>query len=448
MLKTVKDKMFKCWHIIAGFCENHALFCMVVITLLYTGHAFTYIANTDILDFDFLWTEWIRDNGFLNIYHMEGSETVSGINYPPMYPFVLYLISDIIKGGYDQITQICLFSFQVVMFIAAEIYFYLKISKKVALLWTTCLPFLFNVFCWGQRDAIFAFFIILMFINIEKHKVYRVVFWFTMLCLLKPQGALLLPILLLYLFLEHESFKNKVLAFCSGCVIGLLAFLPFIIRERSILTILNPYLFAGNGMSTINNHASNFWALLSGCILPSNMRFIIPLTFLIIIPVLFIMYKMTKDFQLSCFVYMFTMFMFAFGQLERYILYCFAILFFMLFISDNKEKYVKFGKCYKFLYIVSFLSQFIVHFILEMSYWLFIKHYPDVCVFDHQVDNHTLLAMYKYVIEKEPMLNVNIGIMYIVVAALSFVTIYTYLYMYTLIFNKNDKTIIDKTLEK
>lgn len=365
-----------------NFCSNYAIACMIIIDVLFFIFVVGYISHVDIIEFDFGWVECMKANGFTSIYHMVDGNVVSNINYPPMYPFVLYLLKDFITSSHSHVTQVCLMAFPVIMFIVSQIYFYKCVSKNVALAWTFCLPFLFNVFIWGQRDAAFAFFLVLMFINIEKHNLYRTVFWFTMLCLLKPQGSLLLPVLFLYLIIENKKIKDKLLSLVMGCMIGLVAFLPFIIEERSLKTFLVPYLYAGGDMIRINMYAPNIWCLFCGASFPEELEFIPLVTIVLSMLLLFVVYGQTKNIVYSSFIYLFLQFMFAFHQTERYSLYSFTLLFFICFISVDKYKFVKYKICYYLQFIVCFIIQLVVYIKSTVPYIIFARLYPGKCLYD------------------------------------------------------------------
>ena len=90
-----------------------------------------------------------RKNGMWNIYHMCsdcGNHTVSGVNYPPLYPMFLGFVSKFMGGPHSYSAQFFIKLFSAVLFMVSQIWIYFKISERVAVIWTFSLPFIINAF--------------------------------------------------------------------------------------------------------------------------------------------------------------------------------------------------------------------------------------------------------------------------------------------------------------
>ena len=391
-------------YIIGLYFQRHkVLYGILLFTLLFLVGSSFLIQHVDLLDFDYGWVQWMKEYGLFRVYHMCDEcvdRTCSSINYPPLYPAFLYLISGFVGDMHSYSAQFFIKLFPAVLFMVSQIWVYFKISERAAVIWTFSLPFILNALCWGQRDIAFIFFMIVMFYNIEEDKPYGAAIWFTLACLLKPQGVLLLPILLLYLFISRAKVKHKILSLLSGAGIGVLTFLPFMIAEKSIFTFFTPYFYCGAG-ARINGMAPNIWFLFQGFIQDDQAGIVSMLfyfMFIISICIFIFYYYKTKNFMLSVTVYMFTYFMFNVGQTERYSLYVVVCFFYMLYISKNRFSYNRdliksiYVKCYWSSFIAQ-LSKILFTNLIMFSYIRFGYFEKFGCLVLHQksLENNAVL---------------------------------------------------------
>lgn len=331
---------------------RHTILIIISVDIIGILISIFFPSYYDIVDYDLgHWMPFLRDHTYLEMYEQISSivdPEMTSINYPPIYPSFLFLLTRIFKIDYDitfmyegswWVYQLIMKLFSIFGFILAQIVFYTSISKKAALTWSLCLPFWHMSFVWGQRDAIFCFIIIMMLWSMTQNKVVSPSIWFALLCLLKPQGAYLLVVLLIYLIAEKFRVRDKLLSLVTGGMIGLAAFLPFMIYQKDLLLPIKLYLGVGISANVaFCCQCGNIYCLLPGVNIPESLSSLVYIQWLVVILAAVLYYAKNKDIVDTCFVYLFSLYMFTVCQHERYILYHFAVLFFMYVVQNKRIK--------------------------------------------------------------------------------------------------------------
>lgn len=331
------------------FCKKYTIPLIILADVLGLLTAAFHVSFMDIISFDLrYWVPQFQQTGYLSMYHGISEFGIfdgTTVNYPPMYPSYVYLLSCTVLPEIGEITlenavnmnfQVAMKSFAFIGLMISQVVLYKRISPKAALLWTYCLPIWYMSFVWGQRDAVMGFFIVMMLFSMHKGKLYEPGFWFVAICLLKPQGAYLVVIYLLYLFVSDFDLTAKIKCFAIDLAIGLAAYLPFMIYEQDIFLPFKLYLgVADYGVADFSWQTSNIFWMVCGMDVPSNAVWLLPVLFVCVCVLTVLWYRKTHDIVSTGFVYLFCLYMFTIGQHDRYVLYHICVLVLLCVLLDN-----------------------------------------------------------------------------------------------------------------
>lgn len=225
---------------------------------------------TDIYCF-FTWARNAFSGGIPSFY---SSEFFS--DYPPGYIYVLYVIgAGMHLLGITEITPGCLFLLKLPAILCdlATGYLIWQTAAKKRTGWKPVLlsgayllnpAVLFNSAVWGQVDAVYTFFVIVMCLLLRDKKTIPAYFVFATGILLKPQTMVFTPLLLLGIYenvfaggIDWKNFaRNLLWGLASiGCMV--LACLPF-----GLETVIQNYSNTMGSYPYISVNAYNFWAML------------------------------------------------------------------------------------------------------------------------------------------------------------------------------------------
>ena len=217
----------------------------------------------DVKNFIQYWIDYLNKDGLFSVYNHLYDES-HFVNYPPLYLSYLYIVKNILnfmklKFGISGI--IIFFQLQNIIVHLLTIWFCkLKFGDKIGFLWFFNPLFLYVNIMTIHFDELFAFIMISCVLAMKNKNDFQVYFLFGLGCLLKLQGAYLLPLIIWYMFSDYDKI-GKRLCICIGVGIACLCcFIPFILSNGNIMLPIHLYI-GSNGFN------SNYFA----SFLPTNM---------------------------------------------------------------------------------------------------------------------------------------------------------------------------------
>lgn len=290
------------------------------------------IINSDKYDINYYikpWFEHMRLNGVFSMYDHNIPNAISDVDYPPLYLLLSYVSYWLFSHfGVNSISV-----FSTIQIVTTFAFALLALRKSVKLsLFITLLPaFYINSFIFSQCDVVLTIGMAAMLIFFERGKIKSASIAFAAICLTKLQGCYLLPVYLLLLFNSNHEFKKKIEAICTGGLLGIACWLPFIIHSKDVSLPIRIYLGgAGKYNYLYDNDAPNLYYLIckpfgiSVDVNPALYRVLFIVTLITCIAVLLYYYQNTKDMYSSMFLYLFLIFTITVGQRGRYELYVIA----------------------------------------------------------------------------------------------------------------------------
>ncbi len=320
-------------------------------------------------------------------------------DYPPGYLYILGAVSKtsrllgLSQSGYEFMLRFpAIFAD---MLIALIIYKYggKRMSEKAALLLSGLYlfspVFFYDTAVWGQIESVLLLFLLVSLILFQKEKYQLATLVYALAILLKPQGILLAPMILV-LLLESRSWKkilSSILLAFAGFMAFIIPFSPAWQEETGIslfLHLCNPLWMVEKYLSTMGSYAyfsvnaTNFYAAinlnwvpmskLGEGILASSFNYII--LSLGVLGSIFLYFKIkNKDARiwLSGFFLFSFLFTFAVQMHERYIVLSIVFLLFAYLTTRNKHLLALFAgfSCVGFLNLYAVLSNF-----FKDNFWL------------------------------------------------------------------------------
>lgn len=318
--------------------KKYFLISIIVVFIIKLITSYSFYQYLDLITANFSWTQQIAEKGLFNMYMPENG--VFQIDYPPLFLYLIYPIHKIVIFTYEHslngLFQLLMKSIPLVFDLIITFFLYKKFNLKAAFLWSINTAIFVNVALWGQMDIPFIALMLFMIFYMEKDKPNQVLIFFALSCLLKPQGVYLFPIVILYLINSKRKKCEKRIAFSIGLLTGIIGWLPFMISNKNIILPIIIYLGSIFRYSFINLNAGNFYFLFNGVEYSGTIGLINFAMLIISIILLFNIFKKTNNYYLASAVYMFNIFMFTFGQHERYGIYA-MFLFFLYFILTNNK---------------------------------------------------------------------------------------------------------------
>ena len=311
---------------------TYTLLAIILFSLSFRLFAgYTYIHYFD-LNYYILWSTGVHD-GLFSAY-----EHIASLDYPPMWLFPMYIVGFFTTNPEIQAAPpyyvLALKIFQILFDVAIIPLIYVVLRKKnqifallLAASWALNPAAIINSSYWGQTDSVMIFLLLISFWLLEERKMVAAMVWYCIACLTKFQCLYFAPVILLYLFFSKYDIKTIIKAICSGVVVVIGVFLPFILNS-GILLPFEVY-FGGHGQykeATLN--AFNLYGLfglnrksdvqpLIGSITLSDISWVI--TFVILAIVVYLYFKAPKKSSwLLCFVLMQSIFMLTSRMHERY----------------------------------------------------------------------------------------------------------------------------------
>lgn len=178
------------------------------------------------------WADMVFKDGFQNFYTSEAFT-----DYPPGYMYILYIIGGVRKLfgiAWNSTLSVLLtkspaiiadLGTGVLLYQVAKKYFTNYGAAILAAIYLLCPAVILDSAVWGQTDAVFTFFIVLMCYLITEKKLIPSYFVFAVAILIKPQSLIFTPVLIFgiidQVFLEDFQWKK----FWINLGLGILAIL-------------------------------------------------------------------------------------------------------------------------------------------------------------------------------------------------------------------------------
>lgn len=302
------------------FNQHHLLVMIVLISVIALVVRFSVISLISGDSYWYLepWVKFIRDHGGLSSlnevpisYYQFPQGTIpygdprlanlsieginfSRANYPVFYYFLLALVSYLPVPALTVI-KIVSYVFDFVLAFAVLKTMGLFTKNKVALvisyLLALFLPtFLINSALWAQTDAVYGGLALWFIYFIIKEKPKTAMIFIGLALTIKLQTVFILPIVG-WLFLKR---KFRLFYLVIPVLIVFASFIPSYIAGMDLITPIKQYTEIGNTFSSINLNSGSLYAIfdgINGRLSPVIVNFAVPMAFLILIVLIYYVYR-------------------------------------------------------------------------------------------------------------------------------------------------------------
>lgn len=242
----------------------------IVSLLIRIVSSVVYVGNESDMGCFMSWADMVFNDGIGQFYKSDAFH-----DYPPGYMYILYIVGAVkALFGVQYGSPMCLLITKLPAVIADMITGYLvyRIASRktdkvfsaiLSGMYLLCPAIILDSAVWGQTDAVFTLFIVIMCYLVTEKKLVASYFVFAVAILIKPQSLILTPVLICAIidqvFLENfnwkKFFRNLLLGLCAILMIGILI-MPFGFKEAlsQYTDTLGSYEYA-----TIN--AYNIWTV-------------------------------------------------------------------------------------------------------------------------------------------------------------------------------------------
>ncbi|MFT8315829.1 MAG: hypothetical protein ABF633_16505 [Clostridium sp.] len=204
-------------------------------------------------------------NNLLTVYGNDSS-----IDYPPVYIYILCIIGKLANISLLSKYYYLLLKIPSIIADILSSYFIYRIANKRTYKELSILLGAFYIFnpavlmnstIWGQADSFFAFIVILSVFLLSENKLIFSSILFTVAVLMKPQGIILLP-LLLFELIRRKNLKSILYCVLPALITTLIIILPFSISNGNIIWIFNLYKNTIGEYPYASDNAFNFFSLI------------------------------------------------------------------------------------------------------------------------------------------------------------------------------------------
>lgn len=253
--------------------ENNMPFyvLLVVAGIMQIIMAAMYLGNETDMNCFLSWSDMIFNDGISQFYKADAFT-----DYPPGYMYILYVagaLKHMFHTEWNSTLSVIIVKMPSIIANLGTAWLLYQIAKKywknngatiIAALFLINPTVLLDGPLWGQTDAVFTFFIVLMCYLISEKKLIPAYFVFAAGILIKPQSLIFTPVLIFgivdQIFLEdfnwNKFFKNLGLGLLAIGMIALLM-VPFGFNEA-----FSQYKETMGSYEYASVNAYNFWALL------------------------------------------------------------------------------------------------------------------------------------------------------------------------------------------
>lgn len=256
---------------------NYCIACILIFGLILRLLA-AVIYNNRLDTYAYLNWAYGLQNDFYHAY-----EKVQGLDYPPIYLYVLYMagrLINLVHGNGIWLVEMLILKFPVVltdMLTAGLIYIIAgkrlgnRTSVILAALYAMNPAVFLNSAVWGQTDSVMILIMIFAFYAMEKEKPVLSTILVTVMCLVKLQGVFFIPVLLLEVF-SRRKLKAILLSAASAIVTAGIVLAPFCLGKPP-LWIINRIFIGGMGKYQYTSmHAYNLFSLLKADMVSDSIK--------------------------------------------------------------------------------------------------------------------------------------------------------------------------------
>ena len=206
------------------------------------------------------------------------------LDYPPIYLYVLFVIGKLANlfglTGSEPIYLLLLKLPSILADLITAYLLYRLAKNKLPGIWPILISGIYvfnpaviiNSAVWGQVDSFLILFFALGFLLLDSEKPVLSGLPFAIAALMKPQGLILLPVVLFEL-LKRKDWKVLVKTALFGIVSGIVLVLPYLIIEGPSW-LFNLYLETAEGYQYVSLNAYNFFSLIGTNLKPDSETFL------------------------------------------------------------------------------------------------------------------------------------------------------------------------------
>ena len=339
--------------------KGKTFFITILFLVLAIGLAITapWQMSYDAARFMLPWLDNMKVNGILAMYKPVELAPFP-MDYPPLYYSLMYIFTNNfldLSNTQQSVVVIRLFA---VIINLLFIYFLIKfVDKKMGIAYAFFIPTLIGSAVWAQSDSFFIFLFFLFFYSYyKKNNITLMSIIYALMVCLKLQGLYFLPVYLVLLFGSKNDKTEKVNAFIYGIVVGAIIWLPWLIVEGPGL-FFKIYLGSAAqeaiwGMGGNFPFVISFFAGIRTMPVVGELKTLYTLiniyTLLLCVALFIWLLNRSKDILYTTAFYLFMIFMLTLHQYERYEIYTWGVLFFIVSTnfkyqeySDDRQKRIK-----------------------------------------------------------------------------------------------------------
>lgn len=226
--------------------------------------AFANHGDADVLTFNYVWAT----TPIQSIFHIYD---IPSLDYPPLFPVALRLLRPLLLSFPETLPRFLLMKCIPIAGTGLLGFILVKFSKRhnadnlllVAFIcfFTLLNPaIIFNASIWGQVDVLLILLLVVSFTSLFEGKPYLACLYFAVGCLTKLQFCYFAIPFVIVLFLLFPLAKAlKALLACL--VIGVTAWLPFILASENIMLPFDVYLGGSGKYQYLNLQALNLYGI-------------------------------------------------------------------------------------------------------------------------------------------------------------------------------------------
>lgn len=315
---------------------NNSKACILIIAILIVGFLLRIYSGLliDGHPFDInIYKRWATSaaNSLLTVYGNNSS-----IDYPPVYIYILSIVGKLSNMSVFSKYYFLLLKLPSIIADILSAYFIYRIankriSRELSILLSAFYIFnpavLINSTIWGQADSLFTFIVILAVYFLSEERLVFSSIFFTLTVLMKPQGIILLP-LVLFELIKKRNLESLIKCILPALITSLIIILPFSISNHNITWIFSLYKNTISEYPYASDNAFNFFSLIgANHIKDTTTMFILSyhnwgMIFIVLITILsgFIYIKSTNKsaIYIAALIQIVGVFNFSVGMHERY----------------------------------------------------------------------------------------------------------------------------------
>lgn len=250
---------------------------IVLVILIVVTKSLLSLLPSDAIDMPgyLAWSRHLATRGFDDFYQ------TWHVVYAPAYMYLLWLsgimaqVFSLSPRGHEFLIKLWLVLFDllggVLLYLTARDDGRRRLGVVLGAVYALNPAIVFNSSVWGQFESVAATTLFAAVYFFQRRRTVTGVILFAMAVLIKPQSAMLAPVVL-FLFLKDFSLRNLGLALAGVAGTYLAVVLPFS-AGRPIYWVIPHFLASGGDYPYATANAFNLWTLLGGQTVPDHLPF-------------------------------------------------------------------------------------------------------------------------------------------------------------------------------